>query len=125
MTGRVTGDGREAAIALRLSAPEGAGRSTEVRAVIDSGFTDWLLIPTMVAEHLGLPVRGSVDAELADGRVERLPIHRVAVSWHGRTRSVRAYAAPAGEALIGMSLLRGSRLTVDATPGGAVRIEKL
>lgn len=62
---------------------------------------------------------------MADGRVERLPIHRIKVLWHGRMRSVRAYAAPEGEVLVGMSLLRGSRLMVDAEPGGAVRIEEL
>jgi len=127
ITGRVTDDGREAAITLRLFAPGPTedGRSADIRAVIDSGFTDWLFVPTAVAEQLDLPLRGSVEAELADGRVERLPVHRARVSWHGRTRSVKAYVAPAGEALIGMSLLRGSRLTVDAVPGGDVRIEEL
>ncbi|MEJ7842864.1 MAG: hypothetical protein WKF95_13965 [Rubrobacter sp.] len=126
MTGRVTDDGREAVITLQLSAPgpRENGRSADVRAIIDSGFTDWLFVPTVVAEQLDLPFRGSVEAELADGRIERLPIHRVRVLWHGRTRSVRAYAASAGEALIGMSLLSGSRLTVNAEPGGDVRIEE-
>lgn len=65
MTGRVTGDGREATILLRLSPPGSTGDSTEVRAVVDTGFTDWLTIPASVAEYLGLPVRGAVDAELA------------------------------------------------------------
>lgn len=92
---------------------------------MDSGFTDWLFVPTPVAKRLGLQVRSSVDAELADGRVEQLPIHRVEVDWHGRPRPVRAYSAPTGEALIGMSLLCGSRLTVEAEPGGSVLIEEL
>lgn len=51
MTGNVTEDGREAAVALRLSAPAGEARarqSAEVRAVIDSGFKDWLFVPTPV-----------------------------------------------------------------------------
>lgn len=125
ISGRVTGDGREAAITLRLSSPLEDGRSTDVRAVIDSGFTDWLFVPTAVAERLGLPIRGSVEAELADGRVERLPVHRTRVSWLGQMRLVKAYAALTGEVLVGMSLLRGSRLTVEATPDGDVRIEKL
>ncbi len=112
-------------IPLHLSSPGGLWRSADVRAVIDTGFTDWLTIPADAAEYLGLQVRGSVDVELADGSVERLPIHRVRVSWHGRSRSVRAYGVPGGEALIGMSLLRGSRLTLDSVPGGAVRIEDL
>ena len=40
--GRVTGDGREAAITLRLFAPGPVEdeRSAEIRAVIDSGFLD-------------------------------------------------------------------------------------
>lgn len=127
ITGRVTSDGREAEIPLQLSAPSEArdGGSAEVRAVVDSGFTDWLFLPASVAERLKLPVRGSVEAEMADGRVERLPLHRVRVSWYGRSRFVKAYSAPTGEALIGMSLLRGSRLTVNAVPGGEVLIEEM
>ncbi len=45
-----------------------------------------------------------LDAELADSSVERLPIHRVKVSWHRRTRLVRVYATP-GDPLVGMALL--------------------
>lgn len=92
---------------------------------MDTGFTDELTMPASVAEYLGLPVRGSVDAELADGSVEQLPLHHVRISWHGRTRSVRAYGVSSDEALIGMSLLHGSRLTLDSVPGGAVLIEEL
>ena len=63
--------------------------------------------------------------QLADGSVEHLPVHRVGVSWHGQTRAVRAYGALTDEALTGISLLRGSRPTVDSVPGGAVLIEEL
>ena len=99
--GRVTDDGREAIVVLRPSSPTGSERSTDVRAVVDTGFTDWLTRPTAVAEYMNLPVRGSVDAELADGSVEQLPVYRVRVSWRGRRCSVRAYGASTDEALIG------------------------
>lgn len=44
--------------------------------------------------------------------------------WHGREREVQVLATEGGP-LVGMPVLRGSRLTVDATPGGAVRVEDL
>lgn len=122
ITGTVSADGREAQVALELHGSK-AEESTNVEAVIDTGFTDWLTLPRAVVEEMNLALRGSASVMLADGRVEELQIYRVGLIWHGRRRSVRAYAAP-GEALLGMSLLRGSRLHMDVEPGGAVTIEE-
>jgi hypothetical protein len=46
------------------------------------------------------------------------------VEWHGTPREVIALAAD-GDPLIGMSLLRGSRLSIDVINGGEVRIDAL
>ncbi len=41
-----------------------------------------------------------------------------------RARAPVAVIAAEGQPLVGMALLRGSRLTVDAVPGGEVLIEE-
>ncbi|MBA2345915.1 MAG: hypothetical protein H0V83_12630 [Rubrobacter sp.] len=45
------------------------------------------------------------------------------VLWHGAVRSVAVIGAE-GQPLIGMEMLRGSRLTLDAEPGGEVLVEE-
>lgn len=95
-----------------------------MEVVIDTGFTDRLTLPPEVVEELGLPLRGSVEAILADGSIETLPMYRARLLWHGRERTIRAYAA-SGAPLVGMGLLSGSELRVRVTEGGAVEIEEL
>jgi clan AA aspartic protease len=124
ITGSVTPDGGEAVIALHLSSPSEADRSIEVQAVIVTGFTDWIALPPDVVRYLELPLRGSADVMIADGSVEELRIYRVGLVWLGRPLSARAYEAPGGP-LVGIAMLRGSRLGIDVVPGGSVIVEDL
>ncbi len=122
ITGRVSPDGREAVVALDVLGREGRGQRIE--AVIDTGFTGYLTLPGDAAASLGLPERGSETFMLADGSETILPVYRGGVLWHGRELRIPVSQANGG-ALVGMSLLRGSRLTVNAEPGGDVRVEEL
>jgi len=56
--------------------------------------------------------------------VTRLDYHEGRILWHGRELDV-AVLASNGDPLVGMALLDGSRLTVDAAPDGPVRVEEL
>lgn len=76
-----------------------------------------------MVSSVSLPELGSEGMVLADGRTEIASVHRVTVEWHGRDRMVPALAV-GGEPLLGMALLAGSRLQVDAVPGGAVVMEE-
>lgn len=111
---------------IQLHLQERNNRSAEVGAVIDTGFEGTLWLPPELAEDLVLEqlLRRSAEVELADGTTLEVEVYRVGLLWHGRPRVVPAYVAP-GEVLIGMELLAGSRLTVDAVPGGEVIIEEL
>lgn len=123
IVGRVTPDGGEAVIPLTLlRGPAGETRSVE--AVIDTGFTDRLTLPPGLVEELELPLRGSAEVALADGSIETLPMYRIRLLWHGRERTIRAYAA-SGDPLVGMALLSGSELRIRVTGGGTVEIEEL
>lgn len=46
------------------------------------------------------------------------------VLWHGMVRPVAVIAAE-GQPLVGMALLRGSRLSVEVLPGGEVAVSEV
>lgn len=121
ITGRVA-DGREALILLDLL---GLGESrARIEAVVDTGFTGHLVLPPTLIDELGLPLRGSRDSFLADGSMVSLDAYRVGVEWDGRARVVPALAAEGGP-LVGMSMLRGSEIRIEAVVEGEVVIRPL
>lgn len=122
ITGRLTPDGREAVVALDVLGRDGQGRRIE--AVVDTGFTGYLTLPADVAASLGLPQRSSERFILADGSEAVLAVYRGRVLWHDRELRIPVSQGE-GEALIGMSLLRGSDLRIEVVAGGEVHIEEL
>lgn len=131
MVGAVTDDGGEPRLALSLvDGPRadsgGAGETSErrVEAVIDTGFNGELTLPSGEIRRLGYPRVGTVDAELADGTTVETDYFAGRLLWHGEVREANVLAAE-GAPLVGMGLLSGSRLTVEAAPGGAVGIEEM
>lgn len=95
-----------------------------VRFQIDTGYTGFLTLPPETIQELRLPRRGNSLVELAEGSQQRLDQYAARVDWHGQGRVVPALEMP-GEPLLGMAMLWGSRLTVDAMEGGAVSIEEI
>jgi len=61
---------------------------------------------------------------LGDGSIAAFDIYSGTVLWHGEAKRVEINVSTA-EALIGMELLRGCRLEIDALEGGLVAIQKL
>lgn len=61
---------------------------------------------------------------LADGSTVPMRVFDAAVVWNGRERSVPVQETD-GDVLLGMSLLYGSRLLLDAVDGGQVAIGDL
>ena len=115
-------DGREALIPLTLLGP-GESRA-RIEAVVDTGFTGHLALPSALVGELGLPLRGVRDSFLADGSLVSLDAYRVGVEWDDRVRVVPALSAEGGP-LVGMSLLRGSEIRIEAVDGGEVVIRPL
>ncbi len=98
--------------------------SLAVHAVVDTGFGGELLAPRIVIQQFGLAQRGWELVRPADGARVLLPRYRAVVDWHGAPR--RAIVLEGENAvLVGMSLLRKHRLTVDVVAGGRVSIEEL
>ncbi len=127
MFGSVAADGSEPLLPLSLlgGAGNGAGgRREDVEAVIDTGFDGELTLQQTTIRHLGYPYSGSAGGTLADGSEVQFDYYEGRVFWHGFERPVAVIGAE-GQPLVGMGLLGGSRLTLDAEPGGEVLVEDL
>lgn len=112
----------EAVVRLRVRGPGGA--EADVDAVIDTGFTSALTLPPAVAAALGLVRQSGGSALLADGTVRPFDIYAAEIDWGGTWRPVLAWVVGA-ETLLGMGLLTGHQLRIEAVPGGAVEITPL
>ncbi len=110
----------EAVVALPLRGPE--GQALDVNAVVDTGFTRFLTLPSAIVTELGLGFRGVNQVILADGSETTLEVYGVTVLWDGQPREVVAYASNTTP-LIGMSLLHRHNLNIDVEDGGHVLIQ--
>jgi clan AA aspartic protease len=101
-------------------------------AVIDTGFTGFLSLPTVIIMKLGLQWSYRDRATLGDGSETVFDVYNAEIVWNGQLREIEIDAAET-EPLLGMALLRGYRLQVDtilvprgyANEGGLVTIEML
>ena len=110
----------ESIVALDLRGP--AGQARRVDAVVDTGFSRFLTLPSSLVAELGLPFAGARLVILADGSEVALDAYAVTVLWDGRPREIVAYAADTTP-LIGMSMLESHSLYMDVESGGRVAIE--
>lgn len=121
MSGEVT-PLREAVLHLELIGPEGT--IVGIRAVLDTGLTEFLTLPAPVIDSLRLPYYSNVEVLLGDGSTVLSNVFRAVVVWDGQHRPIRVHEADT-DPLIGMSLLTGFHLAMDVVDGGAVSITPL
>lgn len=118
----VVSEGQEPVIFVEIF---GSGDDSEfVRVVVDTGFTGALMLPQALIEQLALTPLTIAKLRLGDGTVVEMDEFSVEVVWHGHRKIVTAIASP-GEALLGMRLLRGSKLSMDVVEGGELLIRPL
>ena len=119
--GKVSGD-QQALVTVDIM--DGEGYFQPLGVVLDTGFTGYLTLPSESIQELGIPSVGRRTFELANGELFEFEAYLAAVSWHGRLSDalvLKSDSAP----LLGMTLLWGSRVTVDALTDGEVTIEEL
>ncbi len=113
---------REAVISLSV---EGSGgRRREIDAVVDTGFNGYLTLPATLIQELGHVWRRRGRAMLADGSDSVFDIYEAVVTWDGGSRRIAVDEVEC-DPLVGMSLLYGFELTVQAVDGGRVLIGPL
>lgn len=112
----------EAVLPLNIRGP--GGREVEVQAVLDTGFSGNLTLPSPLVDVLSLSYYGQAEARLGDGTTVVLEKYSGITTWDGREREIIILMAD-GDPLIGMALLHGNRLTIEVVEGGRVLAEVL
>ena len=110
----------EAVVALSLRGP--AGQSQDIEAVVDTGYSGFLTLPTTVVTELGLPFAYIGRAFLANDDEVSFDVHDVTVLWDGEPRHVRTDAT-GSTPLMGMLLLGRHNLSIEVESGGRVVIQ--
>ena len=112
----------EPSVVLTVLGANGASETTNF--TIDTGFTEELTLPQGTIDRLNL-IRNDegVVLTLADGTVRVVAQYIGQIEWHGRLREVDVIVVEA-ERLLGMKLLAGSNLSIDAMPGGMVAVSE-
>ena len=115
-------DAYEAVVALSLQGP--AGRAQDIEAVIDTGYSGFLALPTGLVTELGLPFAYIGRALLANDDEVTFDVHDVTVMWAGQPRHISADAT-GSKPLVGMLLLDRHSLNIEVERGGRVVISAL
>jgi clan AA aspartic protease len=95
-----------------------------VDAVIDTGFSGFLTLPSDVIATLGFSWEGRDVATLGDGTFCTFEVYIGLVIWDGQYREIYINESETVP-LIGMRLLRGYDLRIQAIEGGLVTIKVL
>ena len=113
---------REATLSLVVGNSE--GQRQLIDTVIDTGFSGFLSLPSAIITNLNLPWSASDIVTLGDGSETLFDLYIATVIWDGQYREIYI-AESETEPLLGMALLYGYRLQVDAIEGGSVKVESL
>jgi clan AA aspartic protease len=110
----------EAFVTLHVLGPN--DHSLKVEAEVDTGFSGYLVLDKLAIEALALRRFGVNEGTLADGSRTRFETYTATLDWHGAVRPVIVVSSDGGS-LVGMSLLRGSRLLLEVIEHGQLTIE--
>ena len=118
----VVSKNREATISLVII---NETRQTKlITAVIDTGYTGFLSLPSEIITELNLSWSGIDRGTLGDGSEVTFEVYAAKVIWDGEYRDIPINEAET-DPLIGMSLLYGYDLHIQAVEGGSVTIKLL
>lgn len=112
----------EALVTITVGGP--IGREQEIETIIDTGFDGALSLPPTRIAALNLSWRRRGRALLADGNESLFDIYEGTIVWDGTPRRISIDAADT-DPLLGMALLFGYELTLQAVEGGRVTIQAL
>ena len=111
----------EAVVDLTVRGPSGEVRGIE--AVVDTGFTEHLVLTPELAKELRLAFGGIVTMVLANGVEEEFQFPDVTVIIDGVAKNVRVQVMGTIP-LVGMALLKGQRLLVEVVEGDGLRLRR-
>ena len=109
---------------IRLVVGNADSQRQTIDAVIDTGFTGFLTLPLTVLASLNLRAYRREAGTLGDGSTCIFDVYRGLAIWDGKLRQIDINASETSP-LVGMSLLYGYRIQLDAIEGGIVTIQPL
>lgn len=95
-----------------------------IESVIDTGYTGFLSLPHDLIRRLDLPWIGIDRGTLGDGSEATFEVYAAQVIWDGEYRDIPVNKVET-DPLIGMSLLCGYDLQIQAIEGGRITIQAL
>ena len=113
---------REVRVPLTVRGP--GGQNQGVAAIIDTGFSGHLTLPLAIIKALGLDHLGQGRALVGDGSIQVFDLYEAALIWDEESLIIDIARAET-EPLLGISLVYGHDLRIQAIEGGKVTIEKL
>lgn len=95
-----------------------------IKAVIDTGYTGFLTLPSAIVASLGLMWSMQEEGILGDGSLCLFDVFEAAVIWDGQIKSIEINESDTAP-LVGMGLLEGYELNIQGFSGGLVTISAL
>lgn len=111
-------------VMIHLVVGDADSKRHTIDALIDTGFTGFLSLPMAVISDLNLKLCEREEGTLGDGSLCTFDVYRGFVIWDGQLRRIDVNAAEITP-LVGMSLLKGYRMQLDAIVGREVSIRSL
>lgn len=95
-----------------------------IDCVVDTGFNDYLILPSQVVAVMNLPLYTTTLARLADSSQSSIPIHAARIRWGNKEQLVPVLATGI-KPLLGTALLQEFCLIVEFVDNGMVKVEKI
>jgi clan AA aspartic protease len=95
-----------------------------IKAIIDTGYTGFLTLPSAIIETLGLIWYMQEEGLLGDGSLCMFNVYEASVIWDGQIKPIEINESET-EPLVGMGLLEGYELNIQGFAGGLVTIKAL
>jgi clan AA aspartic protease len=95
-----------------------------IKAIIDTGYTGFLTLPSAIITTLELTWYMQQEGILGDGSLCIFNVYEASVIWDGQIRTIEINESEA-DPLVGMGLLEGYELKIQAVAGGLVTITAL
>ena len=113
---------RQALVAVSLL--DATGQFQTFEFILDTGFDGDLSLPRRTLQRLEVLFESRLPVELADGSRSTAPIWQATALWDGERRTITVMESE-GEPLLGMNLLWGNHIALEAKALGGVVIERL
>ena len=95
-----------------------------IKAVIDTGYTGFLTLPSTIITTLGLTWYMQEEGILGNGSLCMFNVFEASVLWDGQIKLIEINESET-EPLVGMGLLEGYELNIQGFAGGLVTIKAL